>query len=115
MYTGVFGIGSIYIRYGGVLYGYVGVYISIWFGYCKKFGLDGCFFGGFGVYLYQNVYIMKRKKPYFIVIDLYDLRSTVILKNVTDVSGMIGIDRRTIRIDEDRIYSHYFVLPRFIN
>lgn len=55
-----------------------------------------------------------RKKPYFIVIDLYNMKNTVIKSTIMDVAEIVKVHRNTISIEDDGIYQHYIVLPRNI-
>jgi hypothetical protein len=57
---------------------------------------------------------MRRKKPYFMVIDLFNLKDSVICSSGVSVSGIVGVHRNSIRMDDDGIYGHYLVLLRKI-
>ncbi|KKP51596.1 MAG: hypothetical protein UR43_C0019G0039 [candidate division TM6 bacterium GW2011_GWF2_33_332] len=61
-----------------------------------------------------NIIEMKRKTHYYVVIDLYDLRKTTIEQSKIQVSVMVGKHRNTIDFEQDNIYGHYLVLPRYI-
>lgn len=57
---------------------------------------------------------MKRKTPYYIVVDLFDIRKTTIECSKRQVAYIVDKHRNTIDYEQDNIYGHYFVLPRFI-
>jgi hypothetical protein len=59
----------------------------------------------------QNRYNMNKKKPYYLVIDLFDLRQSLILPSVAELSRTVGVHRNTFRIDPKGIYGHYLVVP----
>ena len=57
---------------------------------------------------------MKRKTPYYIVIDLFDPRKTTIECSKRQVSYIVDKHRNTIDFEQDNIYGHYLILPRYI-
>lgn len=58
---------------------------------------------------------MKRKSPHFVVIDLFNLKQTTIEQSKIEVATIVGMHRNSIDFEQDKIYGHYLVLPRFIN
>lgn len=48
------------------------------------------------------------------VIDLFNLKDSVICSSGVSVSGIVGVHRNSIRMDDDGIYGHYLVLLRKI-
>jgi len=62
-------------------------------------------------YIYTKYAIMNKKKPYYIVIDLYDLRNVSIVPSITELSEITGIHRNTLRIDPSGIYGHFLIIP----
>lgn len=57
---------------------------------------------------------MKRKKPYYVVIDLFEPKKTTIQSSIQSISTIIGVHRNTIKVDNDTVYGHFLVLPRKI-
>ena len=58
---------------------------------------------------------MKRKKPYYVVVDLLEPMKTEIERSASQIAIKIGMHRNSIDLDRDHVYGHYLVLPRFIN
>lgn len=54
---------------------------------------------------------MNKKKPYYIVIDLHDLRKSVIVPSITELADITGVHRNTLRIDPEGIYGHFMIIP----
>lgn len=57
---------------------------------------------------------MEKKKPYYVVIDVYNLGNTVICKSILSVCSIVGVGRNSISSSGDGVYGHYLVLPRKI-
>ena len=53
---------------------------------------------------------MNHKKPYFIVIDLYDLRNSIICASVMEVADVVSVHRTTVDV-AGGLYGHYLVVP----
>ena len=53
---------------------------------------------------------MNHKKPYYIVIDLFDLKKTVLAASITELSEITKIHRNTLRHTPDNIWGHYLVI-----
>jgi len=54
---------------------------------------------------------MNIKKPYYIVIDLWDLRKSTILPSITELADITGVHRNTLRINPEGIYGHFLIIP----
>jgi hypothetical protein len=54
---------------------------------------------------------MNKKKPYYIAIDVYDLRKTEILPSITELSALTGVHRNTLRLKPEGIWGHYLIIP----
>ena len=54
---------------------------------------------------------MNKKKPYYLIIDLYDLRKSMILSSITEVADLTGVHRNTLRLDPTGIYGHFLIIP----
>lgn len=58
---------------------------------------------------------MKRKTPFYVVIDLFNPLKTTIEQSKIQVAVLVGKHRNTIDFEQDKIYGHYLILPRHIN
>jgi len=54
---------------------------------------------------------MNRKKPYYIVINLWDLRKSVILPSITELANITGVHRNTLRLNPEGIHGHFLIIP----
>jgi hypothetical protein len=63
------------------------------------------------VQLWSGPVIMKRKKPYYILIDLYNLQNSIICNSIMEIANITGIHRNTITAAKTQIRSHFMIIP----
>lgn len=63
------------------------------------------------LYICAKLYNMKKKKTYFILINLFDLGNSSVCKTILEVAEVVGCHRNTIRPDKPQIRGSFAIIP----
>jgi len=60
----------------------------------------------------ESILLVMRKKPYYLVIDLFNPKNSLICSSIIEISGITKVHRNTIKPEEEQLIKNYLILPR---